>query len=615
MGAMHCRLCGYTGGAGESQCPECGAPLFDGTGESAPAEEVYITNSPPAETAPRPKGRAHPRLRLAAGFLAAALAAQAACLWQVERTRPNPWCLVDSRSAQVVTDRGVWQVDADYLAAANWTAGPRKLCWAWQMEADGEDIREDCYFYDGRTLAKTDWAYATLSGDGQVLFYVTQEDGQGQRTIVRRDLKTGRETEIARGRGLGVAANSDDAGTAMAYYSGLGLRGSEEPTYYYSGLEGLKNGGADTPTYYIWQAGSGSREVADLPAYLGAGGESYLAYRNGPDDSWNNAVVVWPDGHSTALSADVRMDRDLTEVLYPDEDGLWHYEDRNGRTKTLDELPRRMGLQAVRAGEGDPYRMSPRLTDQVYQVGTGLYYLDAELNVTALTSDGAAGTVHLTADGQSLYFIFRSTAKSGPALWQLVKTGQGDWQGGPIFDSDGVQAYVLSQDGRTLCVRYRENNEYRWKIRTDSGEWEDMENVPTRVYSGGDIGQEVRLLDNGGCWYLNGNSNLRKELWYRAPDGRTKLKMAYTSPFSDTVYPDEDVEVLLSGFDLSAPTLELVGIGSGEELLARVEYTSPGGAKQTLLYSSFLTTSDQTAADYWLLSADGGITKLEAIEP
>lgn len=593
MEKTHCRLCGYTGGAGETQCPDCGAPLFGEAGGPAPAEEVYITNSSAAETAPGPKGKAHPRLRLAAGFLAAALAVQGVCLWRVGRSRPSPWCFVDGRSAQVVTAQGVWKVDTDYLATGNWTGGPRKLMWAWQEASDGEGITEDCYFYDGRALSKTDWSYATLSGNNQVLFYLT-EDGQGQRAIFRRDLKTGRETEVARGQGLGLVANSDYTGTALAYCSGLDLNGSEV-----------------TLTYFIWQAGAGSREVADLPAYLGAGGESYLASRNDGDE-WT-VVMVWADGHSTALNADMRVNRDLTEILYLDEDSLWHYEDRDGRTKALDGLPRHGGLQAVRTGDSDLYQMIPCLTDQVYQVGTGLYYLDGELNVTDLTSDGVASDPRLTADGQTLYCILRSAVKSGPVLWQFVRTGKGDWQGEEAFDSAGVRDYALSRDGRTLCVRYREKNEYHWKLRTASGGWQNMENARASTYSGGDIGQEIRLLDSGGCWYRSGGSNLRKELWYRGPDGQTKLKMAYTSPASSTLYPDKDVEVLLSAADLS--TLELVSFGSGEELLARVEYTSPRVVDQSVTPGDLLTTTSRTAADYWLLEADGTMTKLEAMEP
>lgn len=599
MKEMTCKLCGYRGGAEESQCPDCGAPLFevrpDLPAETTPvSDEVYITK----------KHRAWPRLTrpaLAAGFLALCLTLQSVALWQVHRPVDPGWSFVDIQSDQLVTPQGIWSFGDVEVGGAGSNDGPCRVLWTWSQNYDGSSVDLGVYFYDGKTLEKTDWNGATISGNGQALFYQTGQEGQEQ-TIVRRDLKTGRETEVARGLGVSIASDCDYAGTALTYYL-------NDTTYRDQAIDVQE---------YLWQLGVGSRELEEYPYYLGKHGENYLAALPDSENSENwIETVVWDGGaRTTPVNFDMRANRELTEILYQDDKGWWTYETQDGQTRRLEELPQYMNLDAVRpsAGVGGYYGL-PHLTGQVYQGGSGvLYYLAQDLSVIQVTPEGVVERPEITADGKTLYCFIRPWGQSAE-FWRLTKNAVGGWDGSLLTPPGGasVRDYILSPDGQTLCVRCWDGNSLTWKLfQAEEDRWEDLEGVKGHATT-----EDVLLMEGGGCWYQGDSSSLHRELWYRSPDGETQLKMAYTSPASSTMYPtDAEAEMplgetLLLGLD----GFELIDLGRGDQALLRVSYTGFGEVKGKTTYSSLSYARAPERAEYWLLEADGTMTRLEAIEP
>ncbi len=599
MKEMTCKLCGYRGGAEESQCPDCGAPLF----------ETLLDL--PTETAPEPKEvnitkKRRGRLRLnrsalAAGFLALCLAVQGVGLWRLHRPVDPGWSFLDTGSNCLVTPRGVWSFDGAEVFDSSSSDGPCRVLMSWKDSYDGSSVDLGVYFYDGQTLEKTDWNGGIISGNGQALFYQTGREDEEQ-TITRRDLKTGRETEVARGRGLSMATQSDYAGTAVAYHVYDTTHGDQ--------AIGL--------ACHLWQLGVGSREVEGYPHYLGKHGDNYLASLpdegEGADEflygSWNE-VVVWNGGaRTTPVHYDMRADRELTEILYRDDEGWWNYENQDGFAKRLEDLPRNSWLDAVRRS-GDAYStVTAHLTGQVYQAsGGGLYYLAQDLSVTRLTDRGAVSQAQLTADGQTLYYTFRPSGQPSE-FWRQQRNDAGDWEAALLTPSGGnVQDYLLSPDGQTLCARCWDGNGLAWKLQVWEDQWETLEGIKGHATS-----EEVLLMDGGGCWYQGDSSSLHRELWYRSPDGETQLKMSYTSPLSSTMYPSEPEETLGADALLGLRDFELIDLGRGDQALLRVRYLSGDDTKGKTLYSSaYAPEAGET--DYWLLEDDGTMTKLEVMEP
>lgn len=600
MKEMYCKLCGYRGGAGESQCPDCGAPLFEAQAdlptETAPvSDEVNITK--------KRRGRLRlTRPALIAGFLALCLAVQGVGLWRLHRPVDPGWSFVDIQSDRLVTSQGVWSFGDVEVGGADGNDGPCRVIWTWNRNYDGSSVDLGVYFYDGKSLEKTDWTSATISGNGQALFYQTGQEGEEQ-TITRRDLKTGRETEVARGLGVSIASVCDYAGTALTYYK-------EDPAC------------GDPAQGYarrcLWQLGVGSREVEGHPYYLGKHGDNYLTFLHDEDESadefrygGSTTAVVWNGGErTTRLPRDMKADRELTEILYQDDEGWWNYENQDGLAKRLEDLPRNSGLDTVRRS-GDAYStVTAHLTGQVYQaIGGGLYYLAQDLSVTRLTAAGTVSQAQLTADGQTLYYTFRPSGQPSE-FWRQQRTDAGDWEAALLTPSGGnVQDYLLSPDGQTLCARCWDGNGLAWKLQVWEDQWETLEGIKGHATS-----EEVLLLDGGGCWYQGDSSSLHRELWYRAPDGETQLKMSYTSPLSSTMYPDEAEVPLGMDILLGLQGFELIDLGRGDQALLRVRYLSGDDTKGKTLYSSAYTP-EAGETDYWLLEDDGTMTKLEAIEP
>ncbi len=586
MPEQYCKLCGYRGGAGESCCPDCGAPLLEVPAELLTAE----TGEPEQVDIKRKKRDWLPRGRtgLAAGFLALCLAVQGLGLWRLSRPVDPGWSYVDGRC--LVTAQGVWSFDGNgWLNSYGENAGPCRVLPMWRVDVLGGSSGMEVWFYDGQSVEKTPWADAQLSGDGQVLFYLTCPE-DGEETITRRELRSGRETEIVRGRWLSFAAPSDYTGAALAYYTDV------KP--YQDQFIGIKP--------HLWQLGAGSRELEEQVYYLGEHGDSYLTWNQ---EDWRQNVV-WNGGERRlVVNYDMRMDRDLTEVLYMDDQGDWHYEDQEGRTQKLEGLPSYCSLDAVRPGDRYSDYGPEHLTDQVY-LGSGgvLYYLDEDLNVTRLTSAGTVDQLRLTADGERLYYIHRPTGQKAQ-LWSMER-GRGGWKE-PRKVVDEVHSYVLCADGETICARFWEGKNLSWKIRDGDGAWRSLDNIHPRA-----LEQDVLPMDGGGCWYRGAGTSQHRELWYRAPSGETTLKMAHTSLLSSTLYPtDQEAEVLLTGLTdeefRDIEDIAFVDLGRGDVALLRVDYAVTTKVK---LYTSAYGLN-RGQADYWLLESDGTMTKLEAMEP
>lgn len=582
MKQTFCKLCDYTGGAEETHCPDCGAPLFVREAprpEPSPTDEVNIT----LESKDRPS---HLRLRWAAGFLAVCLAVQGVGLWLAHRPRPQNWSYVDGWFGSLVTPRGVWWLEDVSIVGANAGSGPQQVLYGWTRTADAfDDVDIDIYYYDGQALEKTDWTSAAISANGKFLFYVA---GDADQSLKRRDLKTGREQELARAERLALGV-VDDAGTACVYVAG------SEDTF-----------DTELAQMLVWQASTGtSRELEEKSALLalGRGGDNYAVYSPGQSDGLvvyggGSFRVVWGKrGECTDIpSMRYLTDRDLTEVLYMDEDGLWHYENQDGDAATLDDLPEHSDLWYVRAN-GTYDRRLDRLTGRVYGGGNGrLYYLGEDLTLTDLTGEGAASVASFNEETQTLYYFFAGTGQRGGALYKMQDPCS-DRRETTLVVEEGVRDYVFSQDGSALCVR-EGTSAYAatWKISVDGGPFQPLEFAKEKG------SHTILPVNGGGCWYLGSNTSLRQELWYRAPDGTEELKLSYTSPASSTMYNDPPETVALPVSPI-VQDIYLVSVGDGSQALALIDrggWPEEGGT---------------TKVAYWLLEADGTLGELEVLTP
>lgn len=595
MKQTFCKLCGYVGGVGETDCPDCGAPLFtrEAVAEETPGQEVDIT----LKTKDHPS---HPRLRWAAGFLAACLAVQGAGLWLTQRSKPQEWSYANLwGGGGLVTPQGVWQAEEDELFAVSDNAGPQRVLVGLNY-SDPEKMTRVIYYYDGHTLEKTDWEEAGISEDGKTLFYTTGVSGQGQ-SLKRRDIKTGREEELARAERLALNL-IDSAGTACTYFAGSAETFNTEQAQ-----------------RFLWQASTGtSRELESVVWVLGRGGDNYLITCDGmlnggdvnDDSQWYHRVVWGKRGEHTDFKGErYLVDRDLTELLYRDEEGYWRYENEEGDTAELPDLPRANDLWYLRAA-GTPYNTRPDgLRGRVYHANSRLYYLGEDLTVTDLTGEGTiiSDTV-FNEETQTLYYCQTDTGKVGGALYRMEDPCS-DRRKTTLVVEKNVRAYAVSQDGSTLCVSVWEGapvNAVIWKISVDGGPFRPLEHAKS-VQSYGD--RSVLPVNDGGCWYLASNTSLRRELWYRAPDGTETLKLAYTSPASSTLYDDPPETVTLPWTPV-VTNLSLTTVGDGSQALALVERDGDVSAQK--YPSAYSMTRD---VSYWLLEADGAMRELEVLTP
>lgn len=606
MGKMLCKVCGYVGGPGEAECPECGAPLRPAeaadAATSVPAEEVYITTKPqakPKEKKPLSPRRAH--VYLAAGFLAVCLLVQGLGLWRTAGSKPTDWSLVCY--GELVTPRGIVPLEdgaglmgSMFGPTLGAGLGPRRLLWGAgnfvEGQSDGRPITYT-YYYDGKTVRKTQWTGAVLSGDNQVLFYLTDLPEGGQ-ALFRRDERTLRAEELDRGEQLVVTA-TDAAGDALAY---------------------LKQTGEDAQPL-IWRRGSPAPEAAEGVVYhLAQAGPGYLAMNydlTGEDPggwpAWDLMVAWDEEGGRRYLTGGFLVDQNVTEVLYQDDEGVWCYENAAGEQARLGKLPKGRSLWQVRRGEErfQYFSQQPALTDRVYTGNDGaLYCLSEDLTVTNLSGSAAVQTAALSTDADILFYLATEPGEAGSALYRVEDPLSPDRETVRELAEDDVKAFDVSPDGAAVLAKVRPGKTQGptvYKLSVDGGPWQtvEMEAPANNDYTI----DGVQLMNGGGCWYFGDASSLHKTLCYRSPSGEITTKLAWTSPVSSTFYPAEPGAVTLTGIVMEMD-MELIAV-SGDQALVRVS----SGEKAKYIEHDPPITSE---ARYWLLDKDGSMEELKRLE-
>ncbi len=590
MGKMLCKVCGYEGGPGEAECPECGAPLWPAeTGAvDTPTltDEVYITTetkTKPKEKKPLSPRRAH--LCLAAGFLAVCLLVQGLGLWRTAGQKAPDWSTV--WYGELITPRGIVPLPDDVEPMGSGGQGPRQLFWSLEDIVYGGFNRLGTYYYDGESVRRTEWTSAALSPDNQVLFYVTDLPEGGQ-ALFRRDERTGRVQELDRGEQLGMTA-SDVSGDALSY---------------------VKQTAGEGVQVLLWRQGAeGPETPVGQPALLGPGGHSYFTYNYsrfsdqnfGADESWYWAAV-WDDAgtKTTGISSVFTVDRDVTEVLYQDEEGVCHYENAAGEKARLEDLPRNQTLRRV-LRENESF-MPVHVTDWVYVGGDGaLYCLSKDLTVTKLSGDAAVQNAVMGAQWDQLVYMATEKGEAKTALYRVEKPLSPDRRIVRELAEDDVKAFAVSPDGSAILAKVRTGagktkDATVYKLSVEGGPWETTQ-IEARGPNYFTI-DGVQVMNGGGCWYLDDGS-MHKALRYRSPSGETETKLTWTSLLSSTMYPAEPGAIDLSG--AMEMDMDLMAV-SGDQALLRA------GA------DNWADDDDEPDARYWLLDKDGSMTELERLE-
>ncbi len=595
MGKMLCKVCGYAGGPGETECPQCGAPLWPAEAGTEPAatlaDEVYITTEPeakPKEKKPASPRRAH--LCLAAGFLAVCLLVQGLGLWKLTGQKVPDWSMI--WYGELITPKGIVPLPDDVEPMSSGGHGPRRLFWSLEdFVAGGIGGQPVTYYYDGESVQTTDWIHAALSWDNQVLFYVSDLPEGGQ-VLYRRDERTGRVQELDRGEQLGIS-NSDVSGDALSY---------------------AKQTGEDVQVL-LWRRGTeGPETPVGMPMYLGPGGHSYLAYNYsllidqnvGQEATWDWAAV-WDDaGTKTVMGNGIfTVDQDVTELLYQDEAGVWCYENAAGKQARLEDLPQNQTLRRVMRENESFYvkGMPAHVTDWVYAGSDGaLYCLSKDLTVTNLSGDAAVQNAVMGAEWDQLVYMATEKGEAKTALYRVEGPLSPDRRIVRELAEDDVKAFAVSPDGSAILAKVRSGSGkikdgVVYKLSVDGGPWQTVEMDDASIGSDYFIIDGVQVMNGGGCWYLDGTS-MHKALRYRSPSGETETKLTWTSLLSSTFYPAEPGAVALPGaMELD---VELV-VASGDRALLWVS-------------ADDWTDETGTVARYWLLDKDGSMTELERLE-
>ncbi len=614
MGKMLCKVCGYEGGPGEAECPQCGAPLWPveaGTVDTSVSEltdEVYITTETKAK--PKEKRSASPRrahLCLAAGFLAVCLLVQGLGLWKLTGQKVPDWSTV--WYGELVTPRGIVPLPDGVEPMGSGGHGPRQLFWGLGdsvlglIDSMSGELRT--YYYDGESVRETDWTSALLSPDNQVLFYVTDLPEGGQ-ALFRRDERTGRVQELDRGEQLGMVA-SDVSGDALAY---------------------VKQTTGEDVQVLLWRRGAERPETpVGLPRYLGPGGNSYFTYNYslgdqnfGAEESWYWAAV-WDDaGTKTAgISSAFTVDRDVTELLYQDEAGAWRYENAAGEQARLDDLPRDQTLRRVLQENAyfDPLSMPAHVTDWVYTGSDGaLYCLSKDLTVTNLSGTAAVQNAVMDPEGDQLVYLATEKGEAKTALYRVAEPLSPGRRIVRELAEDDVKAFATSPDGSAILAKVRTGagktkDATVYKLSVEGGPWETTEIDPS-------IGPNyftidgVQVMNGGGCWYLD-DASMHKALHYRSPSGEVETKLTWTSLLSSTMYPAEPGAVTLSGaVDMD---MELMAVSGDQALLRASASKWPKTVTEADIddWIDYEYESERVAR-YWLLDKDGSMTELERLE-
>lgn len=559
MGELVCKVCGYEGQAGQTECPECGAPLYPverAPGpEAAVPGEVYITSKVPAKKQPSPRGR---RLRWAACFLALCLIFQGCGLWLQGRRKGMFPAMGESwyyqYNSNLITPEGYFPLPMTAYVQGSGVGGravivdQRAIIYGGRYSDLADAIT--VYYYDGHTIQETDWSSAYLNADATVLFFVRRE---GEECVLsRRDLERDRTQELLRDKGwISISAMASDGSAVMCY---TGVDGGLEERWLWSQRAGA------TP---LEAPEDGVREYT---LKLGREGRNRLTYRfaeTGADMAQEVSVRVdWGRrGIQREFSEEnmsVLTDRDLTEIIYRDADGIWRYENETGKTREIAGLEGVEKLWALTPYTRGAMLGQSKLTPWVYQgEDNHLYRIGSDLQAEDLTPEGEARRFYIHPEGKELYY----TTWQGE-LVRILRPLERNWEALPPVTLATGGDVEAATDLSVLAGKVSSGGQMGWRIFTEDGEDILLEHAAQNGWA--------QCLSGGGCWY-EGKGH---ELWF---------------------WSRETGEQKVMGPGNSA-TVAAVGDGA-QAILCQINY--PDG---------------KTQEDYWLLDNKGNATKLEVRE-
>lgn len=555
MGELVCKVCGYEGQAGQTECPECGAPLYPverAPGpEAAVPGEVYITSKVPAKKQPSPRGR---RLRWAACFLALCLIFQGCGLWlQGQRKGMFPamgesWYY--QYNSNLITPEGYFPLPMASYVQGSGVGGravivdQRAIIYGGRYSdlADATTV----YYYDGHTIQETDWSSAYLNADATVLFFVRRE---GEECVLsRRDLERDRTQELLRDKGwISISSMASDGSAVMCY---TGVDGGLEERWLWSQRAGATP--LETPE-------DGAREYT---LKLGREGRNRLTYRFAETDEEVSVRVDWGrlgiQREFAEENMSVLTDRDLTEIIYRDADGIWRYENETGKTREIAGLEGVETLWALTPYTRGAMLGQSKLTPWVYQgEDNHLYRIGSDLQAEDLTPEGEARRFYIHPEGKELYY----TTWQGE-LVRILRPLERNWEALPPVTLATGGDVEAATDLSVLAGKVSSGGQMGWRIFTEDGEDILLEHAAQNGWA--------QCLSGGGCWY-EGKGH---ELWF---------------------WSRETGEQKVMGPGNSA-TVAAVGDGA-QAILCQINY--PDG---------------KTQEDYWLLDNKGNATKLEVRE-
>lgn len=555
MGELVCKVCGYEGQAGQTECPECGAPLHPverAPGpEAAVPGEVYITSKVPAKNQPSPRGR---RLRWAACFLAVCLLLQGGGLWlQGQRKGMFPamgesWYY--QYNSNLITPEGYFPLPMASYVQGSGVGGravivdQRAIIYGGRYSdlADATTV----YYYDGHTIQETDWSSAYLNADATVLFFVRRE---GEECVLsRRDLERDRTQELLRDKGwISISSMASDGSAVMCY---TGVDGGLEERWLWSQRAGA------TP---LEAPEDGVREYT---LKLGREGRNRLTYRFAETDEEVSVRVDWGrlgiQREFAKENMSVLTDRDLTEIIYRDADGIWRYENETGKTREIAGLEGVETLWALTPYTRGAMLGQSKLTPWVYQgEDNHLYRIGSDLQAEDLTPEGEARRFYIHPEGKELYY----TTWQGE-LVRILRPLERNWETLPPVTLATGGDVEAATDLSVLAGKVSSGGQMGWRIFTEDGEDILLEHAAQNGWT--------QCLSGGGCWY-EGKGH---ELWF---------------------WSRETGEQKVMGPGNSA-TVAAVGDGA-QAILCQISY--PDG---------------KTQEDYWLLDNKGNATKLEVRE-
>lgn len=568
MGELVCKVCGYEGQAGQTECPECGAPLH--VVETAPpvaetvlpeGQEVYITQKKKDKKRAKQVGPKARFVRWAACFLTLCLVLQGAGLWLLGRgdgmflqTGENWWVAYNDF---LVTPSGLFPLTRTAYPQGLGIGGRAVIVDRGAFLYGGtyadRDVSPTVYYYDGHTIQPTDWENGYLNGDGTVLFF-TRREGEDY-ALYRRDLERDRTEELLRTQTSPILDAMAQDGSAIRCYT-------------------LENVGEDvSERRWLWSRRTGTvfegteadRERREYIMKLGRNGDNRLTCRfNEPGPNIMEEVTQVVDwgrrGTETELSDRWRAyitDRNLTQILYRDKEGRWRYEDERGKTGELAGLEKVEGLEPLTPDTRGAWLGMARLTPWIYLGSDGhLYRIDNDLRVTDLTPEGETRQAYIHPEGKELLYVDRTGG-----LFRVQSPLKRNWEATRLGEKPVGELMVSVDLSMRVGSFLNDEGRKEYRVVTAAGTYTALEHASNTGW--------VHCL-NGGCWY-EGKGH---ELWF---------------------WSRETGEQKVMGPGNSATVMT---VGDGDQAVLSVT-TYPEG---------------KTQVELWLLDNKGNATRLEVRE-